>query len=441
MTDYIYGLSKSGVSIIKLFKKQKKNFHCWDDNKKIRDSVIDKFPKLNFIRINKNYLKKYNNVYLTPGLSIYDKRFETVSKLKIKRDLNLYYQNLNNEKIIAITGTNGKSTTTKLIGDILRKKYKHTFVGGNIGNPLCNSITNKTKYSHHVIELSSFQLETIKNFEPTISILLNISKDHFDRYNNLKEYISAKKNILNTKQNKVNLISLDDPFSKKIYNNKKIKNKISFSLKYNYADIYYNEGYIVDQFFYKKKKLKLSNISLDLDNNYNLQNILASYVVTKYLNIPIKFFLDSVKKFKGLPYRSSIIYNSKKKLIINNSKATNIFSSILTLENKKNIYLILGGIAKEEGFNEFKKFRKDINQIYIYGRSRYLIKRQINLVKISKIFENLKDVVNCVWNDLALFDDKATIIFAPACSSFDQFKNFEIRGNYFNKLILNKIKK
>jgi len=441
MTDYVYGLNKSGVSIIKLLRKEKKHFDCWDDNKKIRDSIKKIFPKLNFIKVGKTDLLKYKNIYLTPGLSISDQRLSYVPRTKIKRDLNLYYNNLKNEKIIAVTGTNGKSTTTKLIGNILKQKYKNVFVGGNIGDALCNSINNKDNYSHHVIELSSFQLETIKKFEPKISIILNISKDHLDRYKNFKNYISTKKNIFNTENNKLNLISLDDPYSNKIFNDKKIKNKISFSIENIDADIYYNKGYIVDQYFYKIKKFKLTNISLDLQNNYNIQNILASYIVCKYLKIPTKYFLEGVKKFKGLPYRSKIIFNSKKKIIINNSKATNISSAISSLENKKNIYLILGGVAKEDGFEEFRKFKNSINKIYIFGKSRFLIKRQINLGKICKIYINLKDVINSLIIDLSFFNDKATIIFAPACSSFDQFKNFEKRGEFFNKLILNKIKK
>ena len=441
MKDYVYGLNKSGLSVINLLISQNKFFNCWDDNKKTRDLLQKNHPKLNFIKINKKESKKYNSIYLTPGLSISDKKLIGISKTIIKRDLDLYYQNIKNEKIIAITGTNGKSTTTKLIGDIIRRKHKNIFVGGNIGEPLCNSIINNKNYSHHVVELSSFQLETIKNFEPKISILLNISRDHLDRYKTLNEYISTKKNIFNKGNKSINLISLDDIFSRKIFNDKKIINKISFSVKNIEADIYYNKGYIIDKYFYKYKKTKLSNISLDLDNNYNIQNILASYIVCKYLRIPIIFFKESIKNFKGLPYRSSVIFDSKKKLIINNSKATNISSAISALENKKNIYLILGGIAKEDGFSEFNKFQKNINQIYIYGKSRFLINKQINLIEISQVFKSLKDVVNSLWKDLYMFDEKATIIFAPACASFDQFKNFEKRGDYFNKLILNKITK
>ena len=440
MIDYIYGLSKSGESVAQFLMKKKQIFDCWDDNKKIRELLKKKFPRLNFTKISKANYKKYKNFYLTPGISRFDKKFLGFNKLNIKRDLNLYNANLKNEKIIAITGTNGKSTTTKLIGDLLTKKYKNIFVGGNIGKPLCNSFITKKKYSHHVVELSSFQLEVKENFNPKISILLNLSKDHLDRYRSLKDYIYTKKNIFSTGDKNINLISLDDRYSNKIFNDDYIKNKISFSIKNTNANIYYKEGYIIDTYFYTNRKFKLSNISLDLTNSYNLQNILAAYIVCRFLKIPIKFFKSSIKKFKGLPYRSAIIYKSKTKLIINNSKATNICSALATLENKENVYLILGGIAKEDGFNEFRKFRKNIKKIYIYGKSRSLINKQINLFKISKIFKNLNQVINILWKDISLYDEKLTIVFAPACASFDQFKNFEQRGSYFNQLISNKIK-
>ena len=441
MSDYVYGLNKSGLSVIKLLYNQKKNFDCWDDNKTIRQLANKNITKLNFKKINHKKIKQYKNIYLTPGISLNDKRFINISNSKIKRDLDLYYESVSDEKIIAITGTNGKSTTTKLIGDILRKKYKKTFVGGNLGEPLCNSIKKKFKYTHHVIELSSFQLETIKVFNPNISVILNLSKDHLDRYKNIKNYILAKKNILNNGGKNINLISIDDVYSNRIFLDKKIKNKISFSIKKITADICYNKDCIVDNYFHKNKKIKLLNISLDLNNSYNLQNILVSYIVCKYFKIPIKYFNESIKNFKGLPYRSLTIHNSKSKLIINNSKATNISSSLSTLENKKNIYLILGGVAKEDGFSKFNKFRNKIDQIYIYGKSRYKIKNQINLSKISIIKKNLQEVINKLWNDISDKNHKVTIVFAPACASFDQFENFEKRGAYFNQLILNKLKK
>ena len=442
MKDYVYGISKSGLAVIKLLKKQDKNFECWDDNKKTRYLLKKKFKNLNLIPINKINLKNYNNIYVTPGISINDKKFSKAEKSKLKRDLNLYYENITTEKIIAITGTNGKSTTTKLIGDILKKSSKKVFVGGNIGEPLCNSILQKKLFFYHVVELSSFQLESIKNFEPKISIILNLAQDHLDRYENFTQYVEAKKNILKINSNNINLISIDDKFSKKIFNDINIKNKISFSLHNSNADIYYENGFIVDKYFSKFKKHKLQNISLDLSQTYNIQNMLAAYAVCKYLRIPIKFFNESIKNFKGLPFRSSIILNTKSKLIINNSKATNVASALFTLENKKNIFLLLGGIAKKgDEFEKFIKFKNDIKKIYIYGKSRLLIKKQMKLNSISEVYENLEGAFNNLWKHLEKFDGKATVIFAPACASFDQFENFEKRGDFFNKLVLKKIKK
>ena len=442
MKDYVYGISKSGLAVIKLLKKQDKNFECWDDSKKTRYLLKKKFKNLNLIPINKINLKNYNNIYVTPGISINDKKFSKAEKSKLKRDLNLYYENITTEKIIAITGTNGKSTTTKLIGDILKKSSKKVFVGGNIGEPLCNSILQKKLFFYHVVELSSYQLESIKNFEPKISIILNLAQDHLDRYENFTQYVEAKKNILKINSNNINLISIDDKFSKKIFNDINIKNKISFSLHNSNADIYYENGFIVDKYFSKFKKHKLQNISLDLSQTYNIQNMLAAYAVCKYLRIPIKFFNESIKNFKGLPFRSSIILNTKSKLIINNSKATNVASALFTLENKKNIFLLLGGIAKKgDEFEKFIKFKNDIKKIYIYGKSRLLIKKQMKLNSISEVYENLEGAFNNLWKHLERFDGKATVIFAPACASFDQFENFEKRGDFFNKLVFKKIKK
>ena len=257
MSDYVYGLNKSGLSVIKLLYNQKKIFDCWDDNKKIRHLANQHITKLNLKKINQKKINLYKNIYLTPGISLNDKRFKNISNSKIKRDLDLYYESLRHEKIIAITGTNGKSTTTKLIGDILKKKYRKTFIGGNLGEPLCNSIKKNYKYTHHVVELSSFQLETIKVFNPNISVILNLSKDHLDRYKNIKNYILAKKNILNNGGKNINLISIDDVYSNRIFLDKKIKNKISFSIKKITADICYNKDCIVDNYFHKNKKTTL----------------------------------------------------------------------------------------------------------------------------------------------------------------------------------------
>tara|TARA_Y100001970_G_scaffold294234_1_gene448898 strand:+ start:6026 stop:7360 length:1335 start_codon:yes stop_codon:yes gene_type:complete len=439
MKNYVFGLNKSGSSILELLKLQKKNYYCWDDDKKTRQKIKKKFPKAKFLKINKNNINNFDKIYLTPGISIYKEPFNKKIS-KIKRDLNLYYDNLVNEKIIAITGTNGKSTTTKLIGNIFKKKFNRTFVGGNIGKPLCNSILKKNKYSHHIIELSSFQLETIKNFRTNISILLNIFQDHLDRYESFKDYINVKKNILNSSKKNINLISIDDKNCFKIFNQKKIENKISFSIYNDKADIYFNEGYLVDKYFYNLKKIKISNLSHDLRNVFNMQSILVAYICCKIFKIPISIFMKEISSYKGLPFRSSIIYNSKTKIVINDSKATNINASISNLKNKKNVFLIIGGIAKENNFKKFNRFDNEISQMYIYGKSRFLINKQLKLRKPPKIFDKLSNLIDSILKDSSLSKNKATILFAPACASFDQFASYQDRGKYFNKLIRSKLK-
>ncbi len=436
----VYGLKKSGIAIAKLFQKKNLEFMMWDDSHKVRIKTKKIFNTVFFSNPNKNNINNFKKIFVTPSVSLRNKKFQYLkNKSRLQRDLNVYMENIKNQKIIAITGTNGKSTTTKLIGDILKKNKVKTFVGGNIGEPLCNSIISNTKEKFHVIELSSYQLETIKNLKTEISIITNLASDHLDRYNDINDYIKQKKNIITKKG--VNIFSIDDKFSKKIFLNKNIKNKISFSLLDPSADFYMESHFIYDNFSKNNKKTFIKKISKDLKGQFNNQNILIAYICNKLLKLPEKNFLNTIKNFEGLPYRSKIIYNDKYYKIINNSKSTNISSTISSLENYSNIYLILGGIAKENNFEDILNFVDKINCIYTFGQSASLIKKKLNKSIKVKRLENLNLVVEQIFRDIKKNTIKSNILFAPACSSFDQYKNFEDRGKHFTKLIDNKIKK
>ncbi len=436
--NFIYGLNKSGISIINLLKKNNEIFHIWDDNENVRKKIKKIFKNqlfLNPLRVN---LLKYTNIYVTPGISFKKNIFNKFrNKNNLKRDLSLYISKIKKEKIVAITGTNGKSTSTKLIGDIL--KNKNTFVGGNIGKPLCEAFISQKKYKYHVIELSSFQLENIKNFTSNISVITNLSIDHTDRYKNINDYIKQKKNIL-TKSG-INILSIDDKYSKRIFSENNNYKKISFSTKSTNADIYIKDKFIFDKIFKKNKIFQLNNISKDLQGDFNKQNILVAYICSKILKIPEKMFLNSIMNFKGLPFRFQLIYERKNLKIINNSKSTNIDSAINSIKNYKNIYLIIGGRAKEKNFDEFIKYKKLINCIYLYGESGEFIYNKLkNRINI-KLFKNLNSVVNNLFKDLQEFKKDTYVLFSPACSSYDQYKNFEERGETFTSLINKQIKK
>ena len=436
--DYVYGLNKSGRSIVNFLKRNRKEFRVWDDNIKVRKDYNKILKKDIFLKPLKKNLQKCKNIFVSPGISIRKNKFNQIKKNSIiKRDLNLYLDEIKNIISIAITGTNGKSTTTKLVGEILSNKNK-TFIGGNIGKPLCDSLYKNSNYKYHVVELSSFQLETVKEVNSHISIITNLSIDHQDRYNSVFDYINQKKNILT--KNGYNLISLDDKYSKKIFYKKDNFKKISFSVLDPSANFYMDKNKIFENYHNYNKSFSLKKISKDLHENYNKQNILIAYICTKLLNVHKKYFFQTINKFRGLPYRSKIILNTKKFLIINNSKSTNLNSSINSLTNYKNVYLILGGIAKEDGFETLSKYSSNLTCVYIYGKSAKKIDREIKNKLNTQTFKTLKLCLIQAVSDAKKNRIKSTILFAPACSSYDQFKDFEDRGKHFTNIIKKIIK-
>jgi len=440
---YIYGLNRSGLSIIKYLDFIKEDYICWDDDINIRSKVLKLNNGIKLKNPDSLNLDNIKEAYITPGISLYSKKVLPLheNKIKLFRDLELYSKQINDQKIIAITGTNGKSTTTKLIGEIIKSNNIKCFVGGNIGLPLMEYKNLNNSAPYHVIELSSFQLESAPHFTSYISVLLNISPDHLDRYNNFREYSQQKEKIISSNKNSYNIICIDDPICNKIFKKYENANTISISTKPINKGIYFNGQNIVDNYFYKKKVLRINNISPSLMGNFNYQNILAGYVVSKILKLNEIKFIDIVENFVGLPHRLEQIIDNKQMLVINNSKATNVDASIKSLQNYNNIYLILGGQAKDNDFLPFIKFRKKIKKSYLIGNSAEMIYGQFKGYIDSEICYNLKNAISSIIRDTLLSNISSTILFSPACTSFDQFENFEDRGDYFKKIIKELISK
>ena len=439
---YIYGLNKSGLSLINYFENNKEVFAVWDDDEEKRNSISLNNKKIIFKEPNKLDFSKIEDVYITPGINFNNKNLDLLHKNKITlyRDLELYSKLLSNQKIIAVTGTNGKSTTTKLIGDIIKSNGHNCFLGGNIGKPLIDFKNFQDNSNYHVIELSSFQLESAPSFNSYISILLNISPDHLDRYGTIGKYGSQKKKILNNNNKNYNIISVDDVYCQKIYNSSKNLNNIPISiLKPIRKGVYFFNNAIHDNYFFSDKVVSFNKISQSLSGNFNLQNILAAYVVSQILKLDIKKFLNTVSTFMGLPHRLEKIFENSKLLVINNSKATNLNSTINSISNFKNIYLIIGGRIKEKNFSSIASFKKSILKCYIIGESSNFIYKQLSNLIDSKKTYNLENATKEIFSDLRDSKSKSTILLSPGCSSFDQFNNFEHRGNLFREIITNEI--
>ena len=433
---YIYGLRKSGESIVNYLNFINENFFCWDDNIIIRKKIKRINKKINLMEPEKLNFKLIKESFITPGISLKNKKTNILknNKIKLYRDLELYSRIAHKKKIIAVTGTNGKSTTTKLISDILNQNDIPNFMGGNIGIPLLDFPITHNNLKHHVIELSSYQLESFKKFNPYIAILLNISRDHLNRYKNFKEYISQKEKIIISNQKGYKIICIDDKNTNLIYQKYK-KKIIPISSKPFKGAIFYENNAIVDDYFEKNKRIELKEISYSLFGNFNIQNILAAYAVTKILKIKLVKFTNILTKFKGLPHRLELVFLNKKYRIINNSKSTNLESLINSVKNYTNINLIVGGKPKDKNFKKLLKYKNRIKKIYLIGESSNFISKDLENKISFELSYNLPNAIKKIFLDIKKEKQFTNILFSPGCASFDQFKNFEQRGNEFKKLI------
>ncbi|MDB3886441.1 UDP-N-acetylmuramoyl-L-alanine--D-glutamate ligase [Candidatus Pelagibacter sp.] len=412
----IYGLGKSGITSYKFLKNIAK-VYLFDDNlkKKINSKLNQRLQ--NIKEVSKI---KFDKIIISPGIDIHSCKLVKILKKnlsKIYTDLDVFYSFYKN-KSITITGTNGKSTTAKILHEVLLSQKYDARLIGNIGNPVLaeKQITKKTVF---VIEASSYQLDYSKIFTSKYALILNITPDHLERHKNLKNYINAKFKLLDSQSNKsIALVKKDDPLIRKTLKNKRFKQKIIQvdTLKYN-------------KIFDKVK----NQYFLSFGNKENLSFILK---ISKILKLDNKNLLKTLNKFKGLKYRQQIIYEKKNLTIINDSKSTSFASSENLLKSLNKVYWILGGIPKKN--DKFKLTKKNCKNFkaFIFGNNYKKFKKHLKNKMFVTNFLNLKDVLKNIF--LSIEKDKLQkniIFFSPAGASFDSFKNFENRGNYFNQVI------
>jgi UDP-N-acetylmuramoylalanine--D-glutamate ligase len=403
----IYGLGKSGLSAFKFLKKNNKII-TYDDKIKINNKKI--------ITI------KFDYIIISPGIDINKcnlSKFLKNNSKKIYTDLDIFYEHHKNNYNITITGTNGKSTTAKILYDILKDQNVDVRLVGNIGNPVLleKKVTNKTVF---VIEASSYQLEYSKLFKTNISLILNISPDHLERHKTMNKYVSAKFKIVKN-QAREDFAILN---TKNFYINRELESK-------NFLPKIIKIEKDIDNIFLKK----INNQYFDTEGNKeNLKFILE---VTKILKIKKNSLVKILKRFKGLKYRQEIIFQSKNLTIINDSKATTFSSSASLLKSLANVYWIVGGQAKKG--DQLLLSRKNCKNIkaYVFGNDKNFFINKLKKIMKYEYFLDLKSLVKKLSLETKVDKNKnhKTILFSPSAASFDNFKNFEKRGEYFNQLI------
>ena len=312
-----------------------------------------------------------------------------------------------------MTGTNGKSTTCKIISHILKKRGFKTYLGGNIGTPILNSKIKQNSFL--IIEVSSFQLAYSKFIRPDYAFLLNVTNDHLDWHGSYRNYLNSKMRIFeNQKKNQFAIVNrkMKNEFKKRKHVGKLITPNIK-----NYIKI--------------KTKIKNPYIKSEI-NSENISSILE---LTKLLKISNKSLINSLNTFIGLPHRYEIFLKKRKCTFINDSKATSFQATKFALQNSKDIYWIVGGLPKKNDKIDLKGLKKNIVKTYIIGKNINFFKKQLKNQLNYCVSKNLRNSIIQIFKDLKTTKRKNnTVLLSPSSASFDQFSNFEHRGEEFKKL-------
>jgi len=407
----IYGLGLSGKSSFKFLKKKNtKKIYTWDDKKNKNNK-----KKFNLF---KKKLDEVDYIVISPGINIQKTKFKSKlfkNKKKIITDLDLFYMQKIPVKSIVITGTNGKSTTCKLIQHIFKTNRFDAQLGGNIGKPVLDLKIKKN--TTVIIEASSFQLAYTQFIKPTLAVILNITSDHLDWHNTISHY----------KDSKLKIFSKQDSNDIALLNNEKI---IKLFQKNNY----------LSRLIYIKKNILNKVIKKKVTNNYliseaNLENLIFANKISKIFKIKEEIFIKAINTFKGLAHRHEIFLKKKNITFINDSKATSFESAKHALKNNKNIFWIFGGLPKIKDQFNLQGISANIVKSFIIGKKTDYFKNQVAKKIKYQISFNLKNAIKHVFKELSLLKkNKAVVLFSPASASYDQFNNFADRGNQFKKI-------
>ncbi|NLK62856.1 MAG: UDP-N-acetylmuramoyl-L-alanine--D-glutamate ligase [Fusobacteria bacterium] len=423
----VYGLGVSGNGAKKLLDKKNIEYICYDDRV---NSNIDKKQIITNI-------KDISFIIKSPGIPNNTDLLEEARKNSIEIIDEIEFAFLHSEyKIIAITGSNGKTTVTTKIKELLEISGKKVEFAGNIGNSFAEIVADEKELDYLVLELSSYQLENIKTFKPYISMIINLTPDHLNRYSSLKEYYDAKYNIMkNQDENCYTIVNCDDnEIKNRIGVEKPYINHIKISKYKQNVDFFVKNGKIA----YKGNYLDIEKFSLK--GEHNLENILFILSVASIIKIPFSIVENFLYSTKSLEHRMENFYKYKNTIFINDSKGTNTDATQKALEsyNEKLIF-ICGGEDKKIDLEPLGKLIKNqVKFLFLIGETSDILEKIAinndfpreniyNLKELEKVINKIKEIVN--------FNEKNIVLFSPAASSFDQFKNFEVRGKFFKEKI------
>ncbi len=335
--------------------------------------------------------------------------------------------------IVAVTGTNGKTTTTLLIGEILQKAGRRVFVGGNVGKPLIDLVDDKDKKDAAVVELSSFQLEAIQRFRPSIAVLLNITEDHLDRYASFEDYVEAKSRLfMNQKASDHSVLNAADPVVEQAASSCKAR-RVYFNIADDQRDGVWFDGRHIVLKGREGKEVYDPTVGR-LVGIHNIENMMAAILTARICGCPKEIVQQGLQAFNGLPHRLEFVGEIDGIQYFNDSKGTNVGAVVKSLQTFPGpVILIAGGKDKGGDYSPLKNpIRRRVKHMILIGEARERMAYELRGAAPITMADSMRAAVMKA-HDLAKSRD--TVLLSPACSSFDMFRDYVERGETFRSLV------
>ena len=432
---FVLGMGKSGVSVAKLLASDNEvlitDIKCDDYNliKELENLGVSVVITQNQSEV---FDSSFDYVIKNPGIKLDHPVVIRANKLNIPviTELEVGYMYLPKVKIIGITGSNGKTTTTTLIYEMLKAASLPVHLAGNIGIPLCSIIDKVKDGDILVIEVSSHQLVNLDKFKCDISVLTNLSEVHLDHFGTYDNYKRAKMKIFNNQTDKdLAVLNKNDAEVVKLTENI-LAHKVYFSSEpSDNADIYFNGRGIV------YNDIEVVNVSdIRVKGVHNYENIMAAMLVAFEFGITMEVIREVLDNCAGVPHRLEFVTRIHGRDFYNDSKATNVNSTITALKSfDNNVVLILGGLDRGHSFEGLKPYLGHVINIVCYGETKNRIKKFADECQIDvTVTDNLEDATKAAYN---ISSEGETVLLSPACASWDQYDNFEQRGDEFKKIV------
>ena len=428
---FVFGMARSGYEVSKLLAKYN-NEIILVDKKEQEQEKIKELENLNIkVYIDEDaskYLDKtFDYVIKNPGISNEHELVKKAESLGISviNEIEVAYHFLPKVKLICVTGSNGKTTTTTIIYNMIKRYTNNVHMCGNMGIPLSKMIKDIKDNDILVMEISSQQLNNFKDFKPDIAVLTNLIPVHIDFFGNYENYKNIKKRIFkNFDEKSLAILNLEN--EDVIELTKDIKGRKEYFSSKKKTDCYYENNAL----YYKNEKV-IETKDILVKGMHNYENIMCAILVMKELGISNQIICDELKEFKGVEHRIEFVKELNNRKFYNDSKATNTVSTKIALDSFNTpTILIMGGLDRGHSFDELDDHLKNVKYIICYGQTKERIKAWSKVD--CKVVENLEEATKKAYE---LSEPGDTILLSPACASWDQFNSFEERGTLFKEVI------